>query len=65
MKVVVYDNNVEKAMKVLKRKLVREGVFKEVRLRAHYEKPSEKRARKRSEAERRARKLAKRQQQRS
>ncbi len=57
MQVSVRDNNVEQAMRVLKKKLQREGVFKEVKLRKHYEKPSEKRAREASEAVRRQRKV--------
>jgi small subunit ribosomal protein S21 len=42
----------------LKKKLQREGVFREMKLRRSYEKPSERRAREKSEALRRARKLA-------
>lgn len=58
MQVLVRDNNVEQALKVLKKKLQREGVFREMKLRSHYEKPSERKAREYSEAVRRARKLA-------
>ena len=58
MQVIVRDNNVDQALKVLKRKLQREGVFRELRRQKFYEKPSEKRARERSEAIRRARKVA-------
>ncbi|MBZ0218615.1 MAG: 30S ribosomal protein S21 [Fimbriimonadaceae bacterium] len=58
MQVVVRDNNVDQALKVLKKKLQREGVFREMKLRNYYEKPSEKRAREKAEAVRRARKLA-------
>ena len=58
MQVFVRDNNVEQALKALKRKMQREGVFREMKLRKHYEKPSERKARERSEAIRRARKLA-------
>ena len=58
MQVSVRDNNVDQAYKVLKKKLQREGVFREMKLRNHYEKPSEKRAREKAEAVRRARKLA-------
>lgn len=58
MQVQVRDNNVDQALRVLKKKLQREGVFREMKLRQHYEKPSEKRARERAEAIRRARKLA-------
>ena len=58
MQVVVRDNNVEQALKVLKKKLQREGVFREMKLRDHFEKPSEKRVREEAEAIRRTRKLA-------
>ena len=58
MQVIVRDNNVDQAIKVLKKKLQREGLFREMKLRDHYEKPSERRARERAEAIRRARKLA-------
>ena len=58
MQVLVRDNNVDLALKVLKKKMQREGVFREMKLRGHYEKPSEKRAREAAEAVRRARKLA-------
>ena len=43
MQVLVRDNNVDQALKVLKKKMQREGVFREMKLRGHYEKPSEKR----------------------
>ena len=52
------DNNVDQAHKALKKKLQREGVFREMKLRGHFEKPSEKKAREKAEAVRRARKLA-------
>ncbi|MCY4185759.1 MAG: 30S ribosomal protein S21 [Rhodobacteraceae bacterium] len=58
MQVIVRDNNVEQAIRVLKKKLQREGVFREMKLRQHYEKPSQKKAREKSEAIRRSRKLA-------
>jgi small subunit ribosomal protein S21 len=58
VQVFVRDNNVEQAIKVLKKKLQREGLFREMKLRDHYEKPSERRVRERAEAIRRARKLA-------
>ncbi|NQV46994.1 MAG: 30S ribosomal protein S21 [Rhodospirillaceae bacterium] len=57
MEVSVRDNNVDQAMKVLKKKLQREGVFREMKLRRAFEKPSERRARERAEAIRRGRKL--------
>ncbi|MEL7215183.1 30S ribosomal protein S21 [Pontivivens insulae] len=58
MQVQVRDNNVDQALRALKKKLQREGVFREMKLRQHYEKPSVKRAREKAEAVRRARKLA-------
>ena len=58
MQILVRDNNVDQALKVLKKKMQREGVFREMKLRGHYEKPSEKKAREKAEAVRRARKLA-------
>lgn len=58
MQVLVRDNNVDQALKVLKKKMQREGVFREMKLRGHYEKPSERRVRQKAEAIRRARKLA-------
>jgi small subunit ribosomal protein S21 len=57
VQVLVRDNNVDQALRALKKKLQREGVFREMKLRGHYEKPSEKKARERAEAVRRARKL--------
>ena len=45
MQVLVRDNNVDQALKVLKKKMQREGVFREMKLRGHYEKPSERRIR--------------------
>ncbi|MBE7186029.1 MAG: 30S ribosomal protein S21 [Methylobacterium mesophilicum] len=64
MQVLVRDNNVEQALRALKRKLQREGVFREMRSRQAYEKPSERRAREKQEAVRRARKAARKQAQR-
>src|SRR3974390_2260227 len=61
MQVLVRDNNVEQALRVLKKKLQREGVFREMKRASYYEKPSEKAARRKSEAIRRARKLARKQ----
>ena len=58
MLVLVRDNNVEQALKFLKKKMQREGVFREMKRRKAYEKPSEKRVREKAEAIRRARKLA-------
>ena len=55
--VVVRDNNVDQALKALKKKMQREGVFREMKLRRAYEKPSERKAREKAEAVRRHRKL--------
>ena len=57
MHVTVRDNNVDQALKALKKKMQREGVFREMKLRRAYENPSEKKAREKAEAVRRARKL--------
>ena len=56
IEIIVGQNNLEKAMRVLKRKLIREGVFKELKSRRFYEKPSEKNKRKRKEAHKKRRK---------
>jgi small subunit ribosomal protein S21 len=58
LQVLVRDNNVDQALKALKKKMQREGLFREMKLRNYYEKPSERRAREKAEAVRRARKLA-------
>lgn len=57
VQVLVRDNNVDQALKALKKKMQREGIFREMKLRRHFEKPSERRAREAAEAVRRARKL--------
>ena len=54
----VKDNNIEQALRSMKKKHQREGLFKEMKLRKHYEKPSLKRAREKEENIRRARKTA-------
>ena len=53
----VRDNNVDQALRALKKKMQREGIFREMKLRKSYEKPSERKAREKSEAVRRWRKL--------
>jgi len=58
LQVLVRDNNVDQALRALKKKMQREGIFREMKMRRAYEKPSEKRAREKAEAIRRARKLA-------
>ncbi|MBL0941485.1 MAG: 30S ribosomal protein S21 [Alphaproteobacteria bacterium] len=60
MLVTVRDNDVDRAMRVLKKKLQREGVFREMKLRRHFEKPCEKRLREKGEAVRRIRKVMRR-----
>lgn len=58
VQVLVRDNNVDQALRALKKKMQREGIFREMKLRGHFEKPSEKKAREKAEAIRRTRKLA-------
>ena len=58
MQVLVRDNNIEQALRVLKKKMQREGVFREMKARRSYEKPSEKRVREKAEAVRRALEVA-------
>ncbi|MBN8532077.1 MAG: 30S ribosomal protein S21 [Alphaproteobacteria bacterium] len=57
VEVVVRDNNVDQALRALKKKMQREGIFREMKMRRHYEKPSEKRVREAAESVRRIRKL--------
>lgn len=57
MIVTVRDNNVDQALRALKKKMQREGIFREMKLRDHYEKPSVRKAREKAEAVRRARKM--------
>jgi small subunit ribosomal protein S21 len=64
VQVLVRDNNVDQALKALKKKMQREGIFREMKLRNYFEKPSEKRVREKAEAVRRARKLARKKMQR-
>ena len=61
MQVLVRDNNVDQALRVLKKKMQREGVFREMKQRKAYEKPSVRKAREKAEAVRRSRKLARKQ----
>lgn len=58
VEVLVRDNNVDQALRALKKKMQREGLFREMKMRKHYEKPSERRVREAAEAQRRKRKLA-------
>jgi small subunit ribosomal protein S21 len=64
LQVTVRDNNVDQALKALKKKMQREGVFREMKRRSAYEKPSERRVREKAEGIRRARKQARKQAQR-
>ena len=57
MQINVRDNNVEQALRALKKKLQREGVYREMKKRRHFEKPSEIKTREKNEASRRYRKL--------
>ena len=57
MEVLVRDNNVEQALRALKKKLQREGVFREMKMRKAFEKPCERRKREKAESARRVRKL--------
>lgn len=57
MEVTVRDNNVDQALRVLKKKMQREGIYREMKMRRHFEKPSLKKAREKAEAVRRFRKL--------
>ena len=57
MQVFVRDNDVNGALRVLKKKMQKEGIFREMKLRTAYEKPSERRARQKAEAIRRNRKV--------
>ena len=54
-KVFVRDNNVDQALRILKKKLQRDGLFREIKRRKAYEKPSERKAREKGEAIRRGR----------
>ena len=57
IKIEVKDNNVDQALKILKRKLQREGFFRILKIKSNYEKPSEKKKRERKENIKRAKKL--------
>ena len=58
MRIMVRDNNVEQALRVMKKKLQREGIFRQIKEASFFEKPSEKRVRERAEAIRRSKKMA-------
>ena len=56
IEVTVKDNNIEQALRSLKKKMQREGLYKEMKLRKHYEKPCLRKAREKEESIRRVRK---------
>ena len=60
IEVTVKDNNIEQALRNLKKRMQREGLYKEMKLRKHYEKPSLRKAREKEESIRRVRKLKRR-----
>ena len=57
IKIEVKDNNVDQALRILKRKLQREGFFKILKIKSNYEKPSERKKREKSENIRRSKKI--------
>ncbi len=57
LQVSVRDNNIDQALRALKKKMQREGIFREMKLRRNYEKPSERKVREKAEAQRRQRKV--------
>ena len=59
IKIEVKDNNIEQALRILKKKLQREGFFKIIKLKSTYEKPSEKKKRIKQENIKRAKKMRK------
>ena len=59
MQVIVRNNNVERAAKILKKKMQKESIFKLMRIKTYFEKPSEKKARKKKEYIRRMNKIRK------
>jgi small subunit ribosomal protein S21 len=62
LKVEVFDNQIEGALKTLKKQMLKEGLFQEMKRRAHYEKPSVKKKRKAAQARKKRRKALKRMQ---
>ena len=57
LEIRVIDNNIDKALRQLKKKMATEGLYREFKKRRHYEKPSERRKRKRAEARKRKQKV--------
>ena len=60
MKIDVRDNQIEPALKALKKLMLKDGLFQEMKRREHYEKPSVKRKRKQAQARKKLRKAMKR-----
>lgn len=60
MRIEVFDNQIEPALKALKKEMLKGGIFKEMKRRTYYEKPSVKRKRKRAEARKKRRKALRR-----
>ncbi len=61
VQVIVHQNNLDQALRALKKKMQREGIYREMKMGRHYEKPSEARVRKAAESLRRRRKLERKQ----
>ena len=57
VQVLVRFNNVDQALRSLKKKMQREGIFRVMKMKRHYESPSEAKVRKEAESKRRRRKL--------
>ena len=57
IKIEVKDNNVDQALRILKRKLQREGFFKILKIKSNYEKPSERKKREKQENIKRVKKI--------
>jgi small subunit ribosomal protein S21 len=60
LRIEVFENQIEPALKALKKEMLKGGVFKEMKRRTYYEKPSVKRKRKQAEARKKRRKALKR-----
>ena len=58
VEVTVRDGNIDQALRALKKKMQREGIYREMKMRKHFEKPSERRVRESAEAARRVRKMS-------
>ena len=60
MRIEVFDNQIEAALKQMKKQMLKDGLFQEMKRRQHYEKPSVKRKRKAAQARKKRRKAMKR-----